>query len=455
MHTVEREISNKIAAAAHDRTTRGLAATVRELIQGGVFPPGTRLPTVRVLAADLHVSASTVSEAWQTLAREGRIHTAGRNGTVVLRVRKVQTTERSSKLNWIVGQHGLDLAAGTPDSRLLPVMTGALAGIDKVTVQNYVVATVLPGLEDFLRESWAPSLRPESVSLMHGAMDAVDRLLPSLIRVGDRVAVADPSLPTIIDLIEAHGGVPVPLTQDDSGVQPESLATALLTRPRVVFLEPRAQNPTGASTTWVRAERLASMLRGTKVIVIEDDHCGMVSTSPLASLMQWLPDQVILIQSFSKSHGPDLRLAAVGGPDHLLRPAETRRRLGGGWESWLLQRILLHMLTDPDAVHAVDVARETYAQRRADMVRACAARGLRTWGSDGLLLWVEVDNEAAAMRRLAAHDVGVSPGSSLKWENKEGHHVRLTTALLPGGYDTVAELLAGTPALESPGQHTA
>ncbi len=53
-------------------------------IRAGQIVPGTHLPPVRHLAADLEVAANTVAKAYKQLGEEGHVRTHGRNGTVVL-----------------------------------------------------------------------------------------------------------------------------------------------------------------------------------------------------------------------------------------------------------------------------------------------------------------------------------------------------------------------------------
>ena len=55
---------------------------------------------------------------------------------------------------------------------------------------------------------------------------------------------------------------------------------------------------------------------------------GSSRTAPDVSLGRWLPERVIHVRSFSKSHGPDLRIAALGGPSAVIdrdrRPPDAR-----------------------------------------------------------------------------------------------------------------------------------
>ncbi len=53
-------------------------------VRTGTIVPGTHLPPVRHLAAELQVAANTVAKAYKQLGAEGHVQTHGRNGTVVL-----------------------------------------------------------------------------------------------------------------------------------------------------------------------------------------------------------------------------------------------------------------------------------------------------------------------------------------------------------------------------------
>ena len=56
---------------------------ISSLIAVGSLASGTRLPTVRSLAADLGIAAGTVARAYKELEQAGLIETRRRNGTLV------------------------------------------------------------------------------------------------------------------------------------------------------------------------------------------------------------------------------------------------------------------------------------------------------------------------------------------------------------------------------------
>ena len=118
-----------------------------------------------------------------------------------------------------------------------------------------------------------------------------------------------------------------------------------------------------------RAAELADVLAAyPEVTVVEDDHAGDIATAPPVSLGTRLPDRTVHVSGFSKSHGPDLRLAALGGPAALITAVADRRLLGPGWSSRLLQAVLLDLLTSGRA--SAQVGRGPRRLRRPSR-RAC------------------------------------------------------------------------------------
>jgi DNA-binding transcriptional regulator YhcF (GntR family) len=60
-------------------------------VRDGKLPPGTRLPTVRELAAQLSLAVNTVARAYRELESAGILETRGRFGTFVARIDPADT----------------------------------------------------------------------------------------------------------------------------------------------------------------------------------------------------------------------------------------------------------------------------------------------------------------------------------------------------------------------------
>ncbi|MEV6300297.1 aminotransferase class I/II-fold pyridoxal phosphate-dependent enzyme [Actinoplanes sp. NPDC051861] len=432
-----------ITGAVQDRSARGIAAAVSRLITAGRLPAGSRLPTVRSVAGELGVSPTTVSEAWRSLIHAGAIQTRGRSGTFVSGPLPPRERLRFTQLG---GGHVAlprDLSTGVPDPALLPDLSESLRRIgDGRWSGSYLDAPVLPELESLLRRRWP--FPPERLTVVDGAMDALDRIAGAMLRFGDHVLVENPAFAPLLDMLQAVGATVIGVPMDDDGVDPAELRRLLREfRPVALFLQPRAHNPTGVSMSQARALELSDiLLESPSVLVVEDDHAGDIASAPPVSIGRHLPDRTVHVAGFSKSHGPDLRLAAIGGPAHVVDAVADRRLLGPGWSSRLLQGVLLDLLTDTGAIAQVAAARAAYAARRSALLAALHARGVTATAADGINLWMTVPDQQNALVALAACGIAAAPGAPFCVTPLGDDHLRITAGLVAGGYDELADVLA-------------
>jgi aspartate/methionine/tyrosine aminotransferase len=74
-------------------------------------------------------------------------------------------------------------------------------------------------------------------------------------------------------------------------------------------------------------------------------------------------------------------------------------------------------------------ARATYTSRRSRVVEILTANDVDVTGSDGINLWVAVEDERSAVVGLAARGVGVAPGGPFL-VRPDSDHIRVTVGLL-------------------------
>lgn len=325
----------------------------------------------------------------------------------------------------------IDLSRGTPDNTLLPTIRPYLArlGNRRAFVNSYTGPTILPMLEEELRGDWPYD--PQAMTMVSGAGDGLALAIAAFVRHGDVVVVESPTYPFILDVLRERGAIAVGVPVDAEGMDSHRLLDVLERfgptpgptreqgrRISMIIIQPRAQNPTGISYTPERLSAISRVLRiweqevvGRDIpLIVEDDSSGMVADVFAVSLGSLLPDRVIHIRSFSKSHGPDLRLAALSGPREAVDAIVERRRLGAGWVSRFLQELLCEMLADRQAYTTIAGARHTYALRRKTMAALLERFGMRTVEGSGFNMWLPVRDPVAARRILAQEHIRVAEG---------------------------------------------
>ncbi len=96
---------------------------VASLIAAGALPAGTRLPTVRDLAADLGIAVGTAVRAYRELESAGLVVSRRRTGTVVAPGQRLGTTTLQAAVADLVAAAR---RSGVPDADLLALVRGAL-----------------------------------------------------------------------------------------------------------------------------------------------------------------------------------------------------------------------------------------------------------------------------------------------------------------------------------------
>ncbi|WP_327683334.1 aminotransferase class I/II-fold pyridoxal phosphate-dependent enzyme [Kitasatospora sp. NBC_00458] len=410
------------------RRASEIAADVEQGVSSGRLAPGTALPPLRDLAAELGVNPNTVAAAYRLLRDRGVIETAGRRGS---RIRPRPAHTPRDQLRLPVPPNARDLSNGNPDPALLPDLTPALAAAAEAARRNpvrYGTPAADPGLLALAGAAFAADGLPSGpIAVASGSLDTIERILATRLRPGDAVAVEDPGWGSLLDLLPALGLRAAPVRLDDAGLLPDALADALADGARAVVVTSRAQNPTGAVLTADRAADLRAVLAGhPDVLLIEDDHGhGIVDARyhPLAGAgsAHWA-----VVRSAAKAYGPDLRLSVAVGDEDTIGRVLGRQRLGAGWVSHLLQCTVAE-LWRTDAAPAGRVA-AAYRARRDALIVELAARGIGAHGASGLNVWVPVPDETTALASLVQRGWVVAPGARYRLQSPPG--LRITVAEL-------------------------
>jgi DNA-binding transcriptional MocR family regulator len=409
------------------RGSAEIAASVEAGVRAGELGPGQTLPPVRSLADELGVAPATVAAAYKGLRQRGLVETAGRNGTRV-RHRPPVTTRAARLVPAPAGT--IDLSTGEPDRGLLPPLGPHLARLSTSAAEpvGYARSGPWPQLLALARERLDADgvpVKDAALTVTSGTLDALERLLGTHLSTGDRVGIEDPGWANLIDLVAALGLEPVPVPVDDEGPTVDGLHRAVTAGIAAVVVTSRAHNPTGASVTANRAARLRRELAAAPdLLVIEDDHAAELATEPLAPLggprRPWA-----FIRSVSKPFGPDLRLAIVAGDQASIARVEGRMRLGSGWVSTVLQRLVIELWGDPSVMASVAAAKEDYSRRREALLAALIRRGVPARGRTGINVWVSTPDESAAVASLRDLGWAVAPGSLYRLASPPGFRLTL------------------------------
>jgi DNA-binding transcriptional MocR family regulator len=402
-----------------------IAASIENGIRAGKLQVGERLPTVRALAGRLRVSPTTVAAAYNALRVRGLVHGSGRRGTVVNRRPPLLT-----RAIFPPPAPGLrNLAEGGPDPAMLPKLKPYLARLDGIPGKYGDAENRAALIKLAARQFKSDGVAADSIAVVSGALDAVERVLQAHLRPGDIVAVEDPSYTGVLDLVAALALVTEPVAIDDSGPIAADLRRALKLGAKAFILTPRAQNPSGAALDRKRAGELKHVLAAfPDVVLIEDDHAGPVSGAPAITLSAGR-ELWATVRSVSKSLGPDLRVSVMAGDALTVARVQGRQSLGPRWVSHVLQDLVAMMWADAATPALLQKAADTYVHRRRALIEALAHHGIEARGRSGLNVWVPVAEEAGVANAMAAKGWAIRAGECYRIKSPPG--IRVTVSTLP------------------------
>ena len=440
------QILRELGTEMPDRSARGLAETVFRMVRAGVLQSGDRLPTVRTTAAHLGMSPSSVAEAWRTMLDAQAIETRRRGGTFVVGPPTPATPERYERL--LESARGMaELGRPSADPHLWPDPAEAFAfAVEHVRVEaENDPIPMTPILYDAVRPSWP--FEPGALMATNGGLDGLALALRTLVAPGERVLVAEPTEIIVLDLLDSMRCMAVPIPHDEHGPRPDALARELASDPPVFIHQSGPSSPLGRSTTKARMQELAAVIKGHPTHVVEMcPHPYFTTQTP--SVGAWLPQQVLHVRWYGRSHGADILVGVVGGDREVLRRMWLMRGYQAQWTSRYLQNALAYLLTDEPAIATVDEARKVYDQRRQGLVAALARAGIVSKSNAGTSVWIPVPNEDSAWMHLAQRGYAAQRGADFHLEGPSEPHLRVSIASYRDDLDALARTLieAGTRA---------
>ena len=328
-------------APLSEQIVRQLAAQ----IQDGGLPAGSRLPSIRKLAAQLQVSAATVVAAYDRLGARGLIASRAASGYFVLARKPAPAPPppladenrndaigalrrmcqpRPGRIHAGSGYFPAEWLEDTLSSRLL-------ARVARQGARAWVTPGVLEGNLPLRRqlalklEQQGMEVAAEQILTTFGVTHAIDLILRTLLVAGDAVAVEEPSYFGQAAQLRAAGIRLVPIPRRADGPDLEALEAACAHfRPKLFFTQTLMHNPTGGATSVAVASRLVQLAERHELLLVEDDIFGDLHPDPHPVRLAQIDGfrRTIYVNSFSKTLSPAVRVG------YLVAPAKLREALG-------------------------------------------------------------------------------------------------------------------------------
>ncbi|GAP21720.1 PLP-dependent aminotransferase family protein [Leptolinea tardivitalis] len=272
----------------------------------------------------------------------------------------------------------------------------------------------------------------DNVLIVSGGIESMNLVSQLYLEPGDVVLVEAPTFVQAVQIFQLFEARCIACETDDNGLVIEDVEAKIKKySPKMVYVIPTFQNPSGRTTSLERRKALAELGSRYDVIILEDDPYSEMRYSgtklpPIKSFDK--TGNTIFVNSFSKIFSPGSRLGYIFASEEIIRKVYDVKTATNSHASVLAQIICAEFfnrgLYDAHLKRICDIHRE-----RRDVMMDCIAKMLpdsikAVYPDGGLFTWVELPqsvNTTALLGDALAQKVAYVPGREFFVEDRDNH----------------------------------
>ncbi len=324
---------------------------IKSMIVDGKLASNEKLLPIRKLSKILDVNTVTVVKAYELLESDGYIVKRVGSGTFVSLKNENYHKDRLKD-----SEEFFRLDSGNPSPDIFPIddfkkaINMALES-DGASIFNYDDGHGIAELKEVFKKYLADfHIKTDIKNLMviSGAQQGLDIVSKAIINYSDIVFIEEPTYAGAIDVLKSRGAklVTVPILNDgiDIGILKMKLEKI---RPKLLYVMPNFQNPTGISYCENKKKKLIEMAEEYGFYILEDDFISdfrfrSENNRTLKSYDKY--NRVIYIKSFSKILMPGLRVGLMDIPTELINRMMMSKYSSDIYTSTLIQKSLYYYM---------------------------------------------------------------------------------------------------------------
>ena len=324
---------------------------LREDIVGEVYAYGEKLPSKRTMADEVGVSTVTVEHAYALLCDEGYAEARERSGFfVVFRTEEGFATPASPrKSSASVPQTAL-AAPEFPLSVLTKTMRSVMADYSQRLLErspNCGTVELREAIRKYLARSRGIFAESDQIVIGSGS-EYLYGLIVELLGRELVYAIESPSYKKIEQVYRASGVIVEPLPLGSDGIESDMLRKA---RAQILHISPYRSFPSGVTASASKRHEYLRWARQGERYIIEDDFESEFSVSKKGEetlFSHTEKDNVIYMNTFSKTVSPSFRIGYMVLPKHLVSPFEERLGFYSCTVPTFMQFVLASLLENGD-----------------------------------------------------------------------------------------------------------
>ena len=322
-----------------------LYTQIRDDIINGLYPYNSKLPSKRSLAEETGVSTITVEHAYSLLCDEGYTESRERSGFVVIFRQNdgfASTTKTAHPYHTFY--HSSSGVPEFPLSVLSKTMRKVLTDHGDLLLEkspNLGCTELREAIKRYLARNRGIEVSTEQIIIGSGS-EYLYGLIVELLGRDKTFAIEFPSYKKIEQVYRAAEINYESLSLTPSGIDSSALSSS---KADVLHTTPYRSYPSGVTATASKRHEYLRWANEVKRYIIEDDFESefSVSTKPTETLFALsTDDNVIYLNTFSKTISPSLRIGYMVLPKHLVEVYEDKL----GFYSCTVPTFMQYVLTE-------------------------------------------------------------------------------------------------------------
>jgi len=245
---------------------------------------------------------------------------------------------------------------------------------------------------------------PSEILIVNGSQQAFDLIAKVFLDVNDTIVIEHPAYLGALQSFSFYEPTFKEVKLTSTGLDLQELEEALKDNPKLMYVVPNFQNPTGMTYSAENRKAVTELLKKTDTILIEDDPYGElrfkgIDNKPIKSL---LDDQTIMLGSFSKIVSPGMRMGWIVAKKDIMDKIIIAKQASDLHSNYFTQRVICQYLLDNDIDAHIKTIKAMYLAQREQMIVSIKQYFdpsiTYTEPDGGMFLWVTLPEGISAMK---------------------------------------------------------
>jgi 2-aminoadipate transaminase len=343
----------------------------------------------------------------------------------------------------------ISFAGGLPNRELFPAeeikeATRKVFDIYGRDIFQYSNSEGMPALREYIADRYYRKMHVripvESILITSGSQQGLDLIGKIFLNDGDGLIIEEPGYLGAIQAFSLYRPTFYPVPVSENGMDTQKLREAAAHgSPKLMYTVPNFSNPSGVSYSNENRAEISGILQNTDAILIEDDPYGDLrfAGEDKKSFKELLPDNTILLGSFSKTIVPGFRLGWVVASKPIMDKLIVAKQATDLHTCHFTQSIIYQYLKDNDIEKHIGRIKEAYGNQCLAMVKGIRndfPPGVTHSNPEGgMFLWAELPQGATALdlfNLAVKEDVIFVPGDPFYVGKKSVGTMRLNFSCL-------------------------